>query len=273
MSNYNDLLGGLRVGTQIHLDKKAVCLNENTLANLGPANNLAFTYPAGLVVYCYTERTRWEWREIVLENETDIYLLAQPFTYPNGHTIDGFDYSNKSFNFHKMSLEQGQNGAPGAPGTPGQDGNDGREIELGSNGTHIQWRYVGEPTWINLISVETLQGQQGPPGPPGAYPPLLRKNITNGDTYILTNADKNYILRIDEGLSITTIVIPADLEEDFQAFFLQGSTNANVVFQASGVVLSSPAGNTLNKIKGAHYWAYLVQFEPNFYHLTGALKA
>ena len=44
----------------------------------------------------------------------------------------------------------------------GDDGDDGREVELQKSATHIQWRYVGDPTWVNLVPLSDITG------PPGA---------------------------------------------------------------------------------------------------------
>lgn len=55
-------------------------------------------------------------------------------------------------------------------GTPGADGEDGREVELQNNGTHIQWRYVGDPTWTNLVALSTLVGPAGDDGADGRDP-------------------------------------------------------------------------------------------------------
>lgn len=43
----------------------------------------------------------------------------------------------------------------------GADGNDGREIELLKGNTHIQWRYVGDDTWTNLVALADLKGANG----------------------------------------------------------------------------------------------------------------
>jgi hypothetical protein len=51
----------------------------------------------------------------------------------------------------------------------GEDGADGREIELQSNGTYIQWRYVGEVSWTNLVALADLKGDQGDPGAGWTY--------------------------------------------------------------------------------------------------------
>lgn len=45
---------------------------------------------------------------------------------------------------------------------------EGRLIELGTGGGFIRWRYVGDPTWINLVSLESLRGPQGATGATGA---------------------------------------------------------------------------------------------------------
>ena len=45
---------------------------------------------------------------------------------------------------------------------------EGRLIELGTGGGYIRWRYVGDPTWTNLVSLASLQGPTGATGPAGA---------------------------------------------------------------------------------------------------------
>ena len=46
-------------------------------------------------------------------------------------------------------------------------GKDGREVELGSNDTHLLWRYVGESGWRELIAKADITGPQGPQGEKG----------------------------------------------------------------------------------------------------------
>lgn len=46
-------------------------------------------------------------------------------------------------------------------------GEDAREIELQKGETAIQWRYVGDPEWKNLISLEEITGPAGPAGADG----------------------------------------------------------------------------------------------------------
>ena len=49
----------------------------------------------------------------------------------------------------------------GGGGTPGKDG---REIELQNNGTAIQWRYVGDNAWTDLVQLSELKGDPGDDG-------------------------------------------------------------------------------------------------------------
>lgn len=56
----------------------------------------------------------------------------------------------------------------GGSGTPGKDG---REVELQNSGTAIQWRYVGDAEWKDLVQLSELKGEQGPQGPKGETGP------------------------------------------------------------------------------------------------------
>lgn len=65
---------------------------------------------------------------------------------------------------------QGPMGAPGIngkDGLPGNPGTDGREIELNKSATHIQWRYVGDTKWQDLILLTDLKGPKGERGEKG----------------------------------------------------------------------------------------------------------
>lgn len=98
MQNYNNLLTGLRVQTQIPLDVKQYVQNELTLSNLGISNNLAFTYVKGLVVYCIDEGTRWEWKPSLGSGG----LLAIDYVYPANIIAFGVIYSNQAYNFYQV---------------------------------------------------------------------------------------------------------------------------------------------------------------------------
>lgn len=47
-------------------------------------------------------------------------------------------------------------------------GTNGKEVEFQKNATHIQWRYVGDLSWADLISLSEITGPQGIEGQAGA---------------------------------------------------------------------------------------------------------
>lgn len=79
---------------------------------------------------------------------------------------------NNSITTSKLSTDLQQqiaDATSGGTGTgqDGADGVDGREIELSASSTHLQWRYVGDSTWINLVSLADITGPQGEKGDTG----------------------------------------------------------------------------------------------------------
>ncbi len=58
----------------------------------------------------------------------------------------------------------------------GATGKDGREIEIQKGESAIQWRYVGETDWINLVSLTAIKGDKGDQGETGT----AGSNGTNG---------------------------------------------------------------------------------------------
>ena len=63
----------------------------------------------------------------------------------------------------------GQNGLNGTNGTNGQDGADGKtpEFRVDSETNQLQWRYVGENTWLYLYDMSSLKGKDGTNGTNG----------------------------------------------------------------------------------------------------------
>ena len=49
----------------------------------------------------------------------------------------------------------------------GTNGKDGKEIEVSVNQEYVLWKYVGDTTWNNLISLKTLKGVDGTNGQNG----------------------------------------------------------------------------------------------------------
>lgn len=53
-------------------------------------------------------------------------------------------------------------------GGSGTSGTDGREVEFQATSTAIQWRYVGESDWTDLIALSAIKGDKGDTGADGA---------------------------------------------------------------------------------------------------------
>lgn len=51
-----------------------------------------------------------------------------------------------------------------------------KEIELQVTDTQIQWRYVGDDSWNNLVDLSALKGSQGDPGQPGKEVEIANNN-------------------------------------------------------------------------------------------------
>jgi hypothetical protein len=101
MADFNNIIGGLKIATQIPLDVKTISLTEGELASLGVDDNKAFTYYDGLRVYCLDSRKIYEWREREI-GDGDGLLSTDDFTYPNNTICFDIDYSNRIFNFFEV---------------------------------------------------------------------------------------------------------------------------------------------------------------------------
>lgn len=62
--------------------------------------------------------------------------------------------------------------------SPGEGGQDAREIELQKSDTAIQWRYVGEQEWTDLVQLSEIKGD---PGDDGIIPNLAIGTVTTLD--------------------------------------------------------------------------------------------
>ena len=62
--------------------------------------------------------------------------------------------------------------------SPGESGQDAREIELQKSDTAIQWRYVGEQEWTDLVQLSEIKGD---PGDDGVIPNLAIGTVTTLD--------------------------------------------------------------------------------------------
>ena len=98
MSTIN-IPAGLKINSQIPLNVKEFCKDEDTLAYLGVDDNLAFTYHDQLEILCLAEKSIYIWREVQV-GEENIGLVPLDFIYPTGLSdAYGINYSGKKYNF------------------------------------------------------------------------------------------------------------------------------------------------------------------------------
>lgn len=101
-------------------------------------------------------------------------ISAHPTGSPgDAYLVDGDLYvwsesSDEWINVGTIQGPKGDTGATGPSGADGADGDDGREVELQKNATHVQWRYVGDVSWVDLVPLADITGPQGEPGADGA---------------------------------------------------------------------------------------------------------
>lgn len=94
-------------------------------------------------------------------NTTVATLQALEGIEPAGQIVEDNPEVIESILKRLDALEE--NGGGGS-GTPGKDG---REIELQKSSTAIQWRYVGDEYWTDLVQLSEITGPAGPQGEQG----------------------------------------------------------------------------------------------------------
>lgn len=89
---------------------------------------------------------------------------------------------------------KGDTGPAGNTGANGIDGDDGREVELQKSATHIQWRYVGEVSWTNLVALADIKGDTGAAGSDGSdgYTPVKNVDYFDGEDGYTPVKDVDY---------------------------------------------------------------------------------
>ena len=76
---------------------------------------------------------------------------------------DSIEYKDNILKLMSGEKELSRVTITGGSGT----GSDAREIELRKSSTALQWRYTGDETWNDLVSLAEITGPQGTPGPQG----------------------------------------------------------------------------------------------------------
>ena len=100
------------------------------------------------------------------QNKTDIASLKMETDSLKEEKADTLDYKNNVLRLLSGETELSRVIIRGGSG----GGADAREIELRKSATAIQWRYTGDETWNDLVTLAEItgaQGEQGIPGPKG----------------------------------------------------------------------------------------------------------
>jgi hypothetical protein len=130
----------------------------------------------------------------------------------------------------------------GDPGSNGIDGDDGREIELQVTATYIQWRYVGDVSWTNLIALSSLKGADGADGVDGT-------NGADGKQVQLQKSATHIQWKYDTDVTWTDLVALADLKGADGADGVDGAPGAD----GQGVPVGGTTGQVLKKKTNADF--------------------
>lgn len=117
--------------------------------------------PPGPSIQLQTTATHIQWRVVGASTWTNLVPVTT-ITGPAG-TITGVTVETGPAGSH-ATVQLG--GTPSARTIAltiprGNKGDAGREVELQQSPTHVQWRYVGDADWTDLIALTDLKGEDG----------------------------------------------------------------------------------------------------------------
>ena len=223
-------------------------------------DNITFSWLVGRNALAYRGNIRF----IVCLKKTDAEgVVQQEFntTVATLSVLEGLETTEQVIQENPDIIEQilarldelEENGGGG--GTPGKDG---REIELQNSGTAIQWRYVGDNAWTDLVQLSSLKGEkgdkgdkgdkgetgatgpqgetgeQGPAGPQGETGPqgpagdsgiVSRQEMSSSDAMVTLEPNKLYVF--PEMASLTVTLAEPDnsnVANEYHFFFTSGQT-------------------------------------------------
>ncbi len=220
-------------------------------------DNITFSWLVGRNALAYRGNIRF----IVCLKKTDAEgVVQQEFntTVATLSVLEGLETTEQVIQENPDIIEQiltrldelEENGGGGA--TPGKDG---REIELQNNGTAIQWRYVGDNAWTDLVLLSEItgakgdpgitpaigengnwylgetdtgkpsRGPKGDPGPAGDSGIVSRQEMTYSDTTVTLEPNKLYVFPEMASLTVT-LGTPSDsnIANEYHFFFISGAT-------------------------------------------------
>lgn len=248
--DYSNIPTGLKITSQIPLNVKEFCKDEDTLAYLGVDDNLAFTYHDQLEVLCLAEKSIYIWREVQV-GEENTGLIPLDFTYPLGlPDVFGINYSGKKYNFFLK-----------VPITIVNIG-EGLEVYKEYNSATDKYEFKTITKTGDLINITSSSTELNIAVDENALELLINNSLDNlqktiTSNYTLTDNDDKHTLFIENGVNNVLITVPEGLKDNFYcAFYQLGDGNVQI---ASDVNLGSPSIFTPigNYIKGKYYWAHL----------------
>ena len=281
MADYKNIPLGLRTQTQIPLDVKEYIQNESLLSNLGVNGQLAYTYTKGLVVYCIEESTRWEWTEVKPGLE-DTGLINQDFIYSDNHIAFGIDYSNKRYNFVKVTSGSETKINAGTNVTVTGNGTTATPYIINSSGGVT----VNQDNFIKYIEVDGFAGFSEHPFPPARGQlatylnslPDNQKTIDEYSTYrvglTFNLADENSFLTgylpksfwygkyycIFEIINVGKGILPTITQDNLSLIFFQ---EIRLEYQESFGVFLNAGSNTIITGNGSYEQPYVINSEIN----------
>ena len=180
------------------------------------------------------------------------------------YTITYSDSTTSTFN-----VTNGANGTNGINGTDGADGN-GIVSLIKTNTVGLVDTYTITFTDSSTTNFNVTNGADGTDSE-NLQKVLVYPTDFTGTNYTLLAGDNNYSIKINNGATAVTIIVPSGLPEKFFSGITQKGT-ADVGFVGSGgVSISNPVGL---KIKGQGYCVGIEQIgSSNAYDLLADTKA
>lgn len=124
----------------------------------------------------------------------------------------------------------------------GADGNDGAEVEFQKSATHIQWRYVGDADWINLVALADIKGDTG------ATPDLTIVFNDQADNYAILAEDKNKHIRMQKATASNLTI--NDVLAQGESLTVEQNNDGQVTFVAdAGVTIKSADSMVKTRVK------------------------
>lgn len=147
----------------------------------------------------------------------------------------------------------------------GPQGVAGKQVEFNVSNTHIQWRYVGDTTWNNLIALEDIKGDNGKDSTAAEYIVTYDYGYSNMET-VYDNYKQTSTIKSTEW--ITDIPTPKNtVSGKFDGWYIKGTNKkfenydfvgGDVTLEARWTALPSGMYATSQYNKKFYDWNYLI---------------